>query len=1331
MNHARPHMLNGVGVGFPPSAATAGNLGNLNGLGGMGAMGNMGGMGNVGNAGNIGGMGGLGNVGSMGGMGGGPHQQHPGQHAGQPPMNLLQNHQQQQQQHQNPPPMGGLHAGANPPQIQNHAPGQGGQLQGQQPSSMAYLQQQQRQQQHEALIRQERHRLQQQQHQQQQQQQQHQQVQQGFPPGGNGGSGLGMSPMGSYGSPRMAGLASTGNVSGVGTMTALGGMGGMGAQGNLNGVGSPAAYQNIPQNPSMAQQLQQGMGMRRVPSQAGQAGQPQQPMNGAGMNMGMLGGMGVGAMGGMGMVPNGLSSLRQPGMPGAQRIPSFPGAQQPGQLQPGQSRTVQGPQDMPPGLAAAVAQHRGVLDQPQHVMANQHPRTPSVQSVNPPMPPGGNANPLGNAGGQIPNSINPNPVTPGLRRTPSAQSIAAPGLIQGGLHPGHPSAPNHTNPNHPQQHSQQGSNPPPFTNPLHHNMQSAQLQQHQHQLSGQQHHLGQHPHPQPSGLQGVPMPGMAGMHHAPGPGPGPGPSPMPGGMPGHQGQQHPNAGSPPRPATGGQQHPATPAVAPTGLRPQSRTEQPAILGFPGGATQPPFSNALRQPNQHQLGQSGQLGHPFGPQGMGVGGRTTPQQSPMAALRNSPGGPVGGRPGSSAGGGGVGIPNLGMVGIGGRAGPVPQGAPGFPTPAQQLQADQQQQQVARNFVGAMSNPNAQGPQPQRSPSRVQAHAQPFSSPLQGMGRANSPAAHRQGTPLSGTPTLAHAHHVGMPQAVGSHQQHQHQQQQHAQHAHAMQQNRPPSRQVATPSLQHNQPPPQQQAGPSQTPQTQHAGLPTTPGAGPSVPLLMQARSGVGLGIPPMHGQQQQQPLQSAGLQQIPQQQNMLVHGQQRPLTQDGAAPGAGLLTMPTFIGPRQAMYPPYQQAINRLLSLSDTLSQPKSPLSKDYWEGVVQEFFSSKATVKFTLWKDSAQQEAKPFDISMPILPRFFLVTSQSGVRSMSISLENAKERNLQTGGSVYSSYVECQNAAWTFRYSNGYIVTLRGMLTAHIILHPNAASPPVQSGVNGAVSPAQLSLKFEHISFNARTHEKALRIDAIEGKRREPVQRTPKMKPEPSPGTSTIASSSSPPQEEEYGNGELVVHIDGATIPVEPVNAFGIPQATMRCLELAESVGHMSDLIGFSLMTNSGPKDALKKYAHMLRERQAHIIPPHQSSPGYAIDGNFANSMAPSPAVTLYQSSPVMEPATTNSGGLQPPPGVSHRPGQSQGAGDTSSPNMASTPVSAQTPSAPPLSAGPTSTSSTPMLPPANLKRKAGETSSPTTTEQQQPPPKRTQRKRSIRHGGS
>lgn len=178
---------------------------------------------------------------------------------------------------------------------------------------------------------------------------------------------------------------------------------------------------------------------------------------------------------------------------------------------------------------------------------------------------------------------------------------------------------------------------------------------------------------------------------------------------------------------------------------------------------------------------------------------------------------------------------------------------------------------------------------------------------------------------------------------------------------------------------------------------------------------------------------------------------------------------------------------------------------------------------------------------------MPILPRFFLVTSQSGVNSMSISLENPTERAGHPGF-PYTIFLECANAVWTYRYTNGYIVRLRGPLTAQLVPQPNLYSP--QPVPNGMPQPPY-SFKFDSITFASKTHEKALLLEAIEGTRSEPIQRTPRLRPEPNPH-----AMGSPSQDEDPAGGDFVVVIERAIIPTEPVNAFGIPQATMRCLEV-------------------------------------------------------------------------------------------------------------------------------------------------------------------------------
>ncbi|KAF9242942.1 LIM-domain binding protein [Melanogaster broomeanus] len=233
-----------------------------------------------------------------------------------------------------------------------------------------------------------------------------------------------------------------------------------------------------------------------------------------------------------------------------------------------------------------------------------------------------------------------------------------------------------------------------------------------------------------------------------------------------------------------------------------------------------------------------------------------------------------------------------------------------------------------------------------------------------------------------------------------------------------------------------------------------------------------------------------------------------------------------------------------QGLIRLLQFSGQLSNEepvKHQLS--FWDAFVREYFTPKAIMKVTLWKDNQRNEAKPFEIGVPILPRFFLVTTQSGVKSMTLSLDGARERLL----SQYHAIVECVSAVWTYKYTNGYTVTLRGPLTVHvgIIPLPNPAQP----------QQIPFTLKFEQFQFDANTHEKFISLDSIIGERTVETPKTPRTRNAPTPSPSGGSSSQRGAEEDRQWD-EPRVSIDHGSIPGEPVNAFGIPQATMRCLEV-------------------------------------------------------------------------------------------------------------------------------------------------------------------------------
>lgn len=404
-----------------------------------------------------------------------------------------------------------------------------------------------------------------------------------------------------------------------------------------------------------------------------------------------------------------------------------------------------------------------------------------------------------------------------------------------------------------------------------------------------------------------------------------------------------------------------------------------------------------------------------------------------------------------------------------------------------------------------------------------------------------------------------------------------------------------------------------------------------------------------------------------------------------------------------------------QGLIRLLQFSGNLSSenPKK-LQLSWWNDLVKEYFTPKAVMKLTLWKDNEKAEAKPFEIGVPILPRFFLVTTQSGVKSMTLSLDGARERIYSQGHAV----VECVTAVWTYKYSNGYTVTLRGPLTAHVVI---ASTQSSSSQLTAAQ--ASYQLKFDHFQFDANHHDKSIALDSIVGQRQ---FEAPKIRHvvSPTPGGSSMQQQQ---REEDKKWEEPRVVIEHGFLPGEPVNAFGIPQATMRCLELAESVGAMGDLMNFSNENQLGPLEALSKFASKLRE--TYPIPPFPLVNGLAYGGVMPHPFQPFPApvnggtTTLYSSAP---PSITNPTSAAQPSPQMNSPQNTSSSSTANSPQKQhkTIPPPAQTSgtaSSPAVSSG--ATMNTPALSSASLKRKQADASSPAPAAPD-PPSKRATRKR-------
>ncbi|KAH9942987.1 LIM-domain binding protein-domain-containing protein [Epithele typhae] len=400
-----------------------------------------------------------------------------------------------------------------------------------------------------------------------------------------------------------------------------------------------------------------------------------------------------------------------------------------------------------------------------------------------------------------------------------------------------------------------------------------------------------------------------------------------------------------------------------------------------------------------------------------------------------------------------------------------------------------------------------------------------------------------------------------------------------------------------------------------------------------------------------------------------------------------------------------------QGMARMSQLSNYLSQESNDrLKEGFWLEFVQSFFVEKAAMKLTLWKDNQHVEAKPFEIGYPIFARFFLVTSQSGVRSQSLAIDGARERLVSDDRAL----IECPMALWTFRYTNGYSITLRGPFSAEIVVSPNLSRPRSANGNTAS----DYYLKVERMQFDAFWHDKYLAYDAIIGDR---IPDSPRMI---TPSPNGMANANGAVHEDPSRMEEPRYIIERASIPTEPINAFGIPQATMRCLELAESVAQMTDLIQFSCTHKMGPVEALGAFAERLRMeriRNPSMMMESAPRPTYSSDG--LNDMAgptPGPSTTT----PAMGPSQPLGGSPMAIDGSK----QSKGTPAAS----ASTPVaSASTPASAPTPGGPT----TPSIANATLKRKApaggrtGEDSPTATVGDSAPAAKRPNRKRGKTQG--
>ncbi|KAK4055780.1 hypothetical protein OIV83_000327 [Microbotryomycetes sp. JL201] len=347
----------------------------------------------------------------------------------------------------------------------------------------------------------------------------------------------------------------------------------------------------------------------------------------------------------------------------------------------------------------------------------------------------------------------------------------------------------------------------------------------------------------------------------------------------------------------------------------------------------------------------------------------------------------------------------------------------------------------------------------------------------------------------------------------------------------------------------------------------------------------------------------------------------------------AAIGAGPITASAAgVGPGLA----------RLTALSEALSVALEVSTMEALRAVVANFFTDTAVLKYGLF-DPVAQLNKVFEIPCAAFPRFQHIGSLSGVIATSISPHYVREFVLTAphpahGRPIHVGYLlRADEAVWQSKYMDGAKVDLVGTLTAHFVL---TAQPG--GGVGGGTSLAP-PLRIESLDFDSRGHEEWVSRDAFVAEKVERLYDLPGYSYDEDEPAANHASSRTKTRKASGGNaGVLTRRRSGAggklgdsedhasptrghnlpksaSLPTErypglgsvsyqnvlapssKIGSFGITEMGMRCLEIAESVAQLHELIGFSLENDL---KSLTKYSELHRSGSLPDFPQAGQPPG-------------------------------------------------------------------------------------------------------------------------------
>ncbi|KDE05539.1 hypothetical protein MVLG_04130 [Microbotryum lychnidis-dioicae p1A1 Lamole] len=361
----------------------------------------------------------------------------------------------------------------------------------------------------------------------------------------------------------------------------------------------------------------------------------------------------------------------------------------------------------------------------------------------------------------------------------------------------------------------------------------------------------------------------------------------------------------------------------------------------------------------------------------------------------------------------------------------------------------------------------------------------------------------------------------------------------------------------------------------------------------------------------------------------------------------AAMAAGLITAtPTSVGPCLSRLTAFNESLALALEDTDILDSLRT---------LVADYFTDSGLIKFGLFDRTAQLH-KIFEIPCSAFPRFQHLNTLCGVLLTSVQPSFVREFFLSahhpvTGQPVHVGYLlRADEAVWSSRYSNGTKVELNGTLTVHFVVVPHTATGPGGSATGSSISGSAGggagagSLRIESMDFESRGHEEWVVKDSVvdelietfydvdgegggisqylkeeearttaQSRRSSGLMTTRRKSTNKDEAANGKNASMGGPQstkghvlkpstiewnEEKRPPGLQTKFRKTSHSPSAGVGSFGITEMGMRCLEIAESVASLQEVVTHSLRNGVGPLQSLATLANEHRRRTSMNVPP-------------------------------------------------------------------------------------------------------------------------------------